>query len=188
LSQLSTDYVKVLPCLSPIDRLNLPYFGKYLKKELLSESTNCLCIPLCDGVQGYIIDKVKHSIIHIDSLRPNNPENPTSIAISKILLDSRGVSFVSGFSEIVQFDSNSCGIWLVAGFCCHILGIPLPTEKREAYENVANLLQTYHDKRQRHKVPEELLSEINVAYEITPKPGIDKYATAEFLVEALIKN
>ena len=74
-----------MSCFSPIDDVCLLYSEKYLKPP---EKKNVIYIPLCDGVhfQGYIVNIKEHKIIQISSLRWNQPENPTSFQIAKMLL------------------------------------------------------------------------------------------------------
>ena len=57
LSKLSSNKRAVLSCLSPVDKIGLPYYVKYLKPSLLVDK-DYLCIPLCDGIhfKGYVIN------------------------------------------------------------------------------------------------------------------------------------
>ena len=76
-----------MSCLSPIDGVGLPHFQKHLKPP---EKKNVICIPLFDRVhfQSCIVNIKEHKIIHIDSLRWDQPKNPTSIQIAKILFEN----------------------------------------------------------------------------------------------------
>ena len=47
LSKLNSDICKVYACMSPVDRVGLPYFENYVKPN---DGKQLLCIPLCDGV------------------------------------------------------------------------------------------------------------------------------------------
>ena len=125
--------------LSPIDGVGLPYFENYLK---LPEKKNVICIPLCDGVhfQGYIVNIKEHKIIHIDSLPWDQPKNPTSLQIAKILLETSKPIFESLFSERKQFDANSCGIWLVAGMPSYLINLPEISRRYNAFDIAYNLL------------------------------------------------
>ena len=49
LGKLNSENVRVLSCMSPIDRVGLPYIQKYFKKSHICEK-NILCVPLCDSV------------------------------------------------------------------------------------------------------------------------------------------
>ena len=113
LSKLNSDAVKIISCLCTIDGVGLPVFEKYLKPP---EKKNVICIPLCDGVhfQGYIVSIKEHKIILIESLRWDQPKNPSSTQIAKILFENSQPTFESLFSERKQFDANSCvhGLWL----------------------------------------------------------------------------
>ena len=79
-------------------------------------------------------------ILHIDSLRSNHADNPTSSSARNILFKEKEVTFESFFKERMQFDSNSCGIWLVAGFCSFLKRLPDIQEKCEAFDLCYNLL------------------------------------------------
>ena len=102
-----------MSCLSPIDGVGLPYFEKYLKPP---EKKNVICIPLCDGVhfQGYIVNIKEHKIIHIDSLHWDQPENPTSLQVAKILFENSKSTFESLCSEKKQLMLTAVvyGLWL----------------------------------------------------------------------------
>ena len=95
LGKLNSENVRVLSCMSPIDRVGLPYIQKYLKKSHICEK-NILCVPLCNSVhfQDYVVDVMKE-IIHIDSLRPANGKNPASDIIAKVLFEQKEVRFKS---------------------------------------------------------------------------------------------
>ena len=98
-----------MSCLPPIDGVGLPYFEKYLKP---SEKKNVICIPFCNGVhfQGYTVNIKEHKIIHIDSLRWNQPKNGISIQIAKMLFENSQPTFECFFLERKQFDAHSCGV------------------------------------------------------------------------------
>ena len=64
----------------------------------------------------------------------------------------------------MQFDSNSCGIWLAAGFCSFLKGLPDIQEKCEAFDLCYNLLS----------IPTEEQLKI--------------VSSAEFLINALTKS
>ena len=129
LSKLNSDICKVYACMSPVDRVGLPYFENYVKPN---DGKQLLCIPLCDGVhfQGYIVDINHNKIIHIDSLSCNNSNNRTSKKIANSLFESgTNVQYESLFATRRQFDSDSCGIWLVAGITSFVLNLPIPSQK-----------------------------------------------------------
>ena len=121
LSKRSSGSIGLLACMSPIDGIGLPFFKKYLKKSQI-ENKNFLCIHLCDGVrfQGYVVDDCNKTIVHVDSLRNNNSKNATSKAIATTLFDGENINFKFYFTRRVQFDSNSCGVWLVAGIASYV--------------------------------------------------------------------
>ena len=136
-----------------------------------------LCIPLCDGVhfQGYIVDINRYKIIHIDSLLSNNSNNRTSQKIAQNLFESEtNVQYECLFPTRRQFDSNSCGVWLVAGIASSVLNLPIPLQKQEATEVAYSLFEYVKSK-------------------VTPLLVLDteefkKYSSAEFLIHDLLNE
>ena len=96
-----------------------------------------------DGVhfQGYVVDVRKKIIVHFDSLRNKSSRNATSKAISRTLFDNENINFESFFKERVQFDSNSCGVWLVAGITSYIHALPFPSDRDDAFEIAYSALE-----------------------------------------------
>ena len=43
--------------------------------------------------------------------------------------------------ERMQLDANSCGVWLVAGICYHVLNLPELTDKEHAFDICYSLLE-----------------------------------------------
>ena len=76
LSNLNSDSVKIMSCLSQIDGVGLSYFQKYLKPL---EKKNCIRHLFGVRFQGYIVNIKEHKIIHIDSLHRDQPNNPTNL-------------------------------------------------------------------------------------------------------------
>lgn len=209
LSKLSSSTNKVISCLSPINIVNLPYFERYLKKEH-TEGKKLLLIPLCDSVhfQGYIVDIQNHHIVHVDSLASKSPKNTTSKKISEILFDTQDATYSSLFNERVQFDSNTCGMWLISGLCSYALGLPIPQNSQDAYEIAFNLFEE-KENITTSDVTNAINSASNIpqhhddtnincntasynAYpnkaEVNPtmtNHNIDQYASAEFLIRVL---
>ena len=144
LSKLNSDICKAYACVSPVDRVGLPYFQIYVKPN---DGKQLLCIPLYDGVhfQGYIVDINHNKIIHIDLLSCNNLNNCTSKKIEKSLFES-GANAQCEFLYATrrQFDSNRHGIWLVAGIVRDVLNLPIPSQKQEAFENAYSLVEHLH--------------------------------------------
>ena len=141
LSKFNSDTCKVYAYVSPVDHVGLPYFENYVKPN---DGKQLLCIPLCDGVhfQDYIVDINRYKIIHIDSLSGNNSNNQTSQKIAQNLFESEtNVQYESLFSIRREFDSNSCGVWLVAGIASSVLNLPIPSQKQEAFEIAYSLVE-----------------------------------------------
>ena len=128
--------------MSPIDQAGLPYVQKYLKKSHICEK-NILCIPLCDGVhfQGYVVDVLKKEIIHIVSLRPANGKSLVSDIITKVLFEPKEVRFKSHFTTRLQFDSNSCGVWLIAAMAADVHSLPKPSVRSDAFDIAFSLFE-----------------------------------------------
>ena len=145
LSKLNSQTVKVISCLSPVNNINLPYFANYIDSSSISDK-EFLCIPLCDGVhfEGYVVNVMEQKIIHIDSLGFKHARNPTSSLIEKILFEDglceTFVSFESFCQTRRQFDSNSCGVWLVAAICSYITCLPEILDRGDAFDICYNLL------------------------------------------------
>ena len=119
----------------------MPYYEKYLKPSEI-EGKEFLCLPFCDGVhfEGYILDIKKREIVHIDSFRWNNEANPIAIRLAEIFFQGQEVTFRSYFSSKRQFDSITCGVWLVAGFSSFFIGLPENFVKKNAFEICYSLL------------------------------------------------
>ena len=174
LSKFNSDTCKVYVCMSPVDRVGLPYFENYGKPN---DGKQLLCILLCDGVhfQGYIVDINRYKVIHIDLLSSNNSNNGTSQKIAQNLLESEtNIQYESLFPTRRQFDSNSCGVWLVAGIASSVLNLPIPSQKQEAFEIAYSLVEY-------------------VKSEVTPLLVLDteefkKYSSAEFLINVLLNE
>ena len=120
-SKLSSSSIGVLACVSPIDGIGLPFLKKYLRKSQIKNKTFS-CISVCDSVyfQGYVLDVSNKTIVHVDSLRNNNRKNATPAATATTLLDDENINFKFYFKQRVRFESNSFGIWLVAGIASYI--------------------------------------------------------------------
>ena len=142
LAKLNSSKLSIRSCLSPIDKGWLPYYARYLKPSDI-DGKELLCIPLCDGVhfQEYIIDVTKRSIVYIDSLLWKTADNPTARKIAKIFFKDQDVTFQSLFSGRRQFDSNSCGMWLVSAIASFLIGIPEITRKSETLDICYSLLE-----------------------------------------------
>ena len=95
--KLNSENVRVLSCMSPINRVGLTYIQKHFRKSHICEN-DILYIPLCDRMpfQSYVVDDLKE-IILIDSLRPANSKNPISDIIAKVLFEQKEVRFKSYF-------------------------------------------------------------------------------------------
>ena len=142
LEKLNSENVRVLSCTSPINWVGLPYIQKYLQKSHLCER-NIFCIPLCDGVhfQGYVLDVLKKEIIHINSFRPENVKNPISDIIVKVLFKQTEGRFKSYFTMRVQFDSNSCSVWLIAAVAAYVHSLLKPSVINDAFDIAFSLFE-----------------------------------------------
>ena len=140
LSKIDSDSVKIMSCLSPIDGVGLPYFQKYLKPP---QKKNVIFIPPFDGVyfQGYIVNITKHKIIHVDSLRWDQPKNPTCIQTAKMLFENSQPTFEFPFSGKKTIYANSCGVWLVAGMSSYLINLPEISDRHNAFDIAYILLE-----------------------------------------------
>ena len=80
-------------------------------------------------------------IIHIDSLCWDQPKNPTSFQIAKMLFKNSKPTFEFLFSERKQFDANSCGVWLVTEMSLHLKNIPGISDIYNVFDIAYNLLE-----------------------------------------------
>ena len=132
--KLNSNKCMIRACISPVNHAGLPYFADHLNTK---DKQQLICIPLCDSAhfQGYIIDIDRSAIIHIDSLSNNKPKSNTSHKIENLYFESNSnVRYECLFKSRKQFDSNSCGAWLVAGFVSYILNLSLPSERNDAFK------------------------------------------------------
>ena len=118
-----------------------------------------LCIPSCHGVhfQGFVVDVLKKEIIHIDSLRPaNGKKNNFGYYWKKVLSEQKKVRFQSYFTARVQFDSNSCGVWLIAAMAAYVHSLPKPSVRSDAFDIAFSLFEPkkeFRDQYVEHEVP-----------------------------------
>ena len=82
----------------------------------------------------------EHKIIHINSLRCDQPKNPTSIQIVKKFFENSQPTFESLFLERKQFDTKSCGAWLVAGTSSYLINLSEISDRLTAFNIAYNLL------------------------------------------------
>ena len=116
---------------------------KNILKNRRSKIRIFLCIPLCDGVhfQGYVVDVCNKIIVHIDSIRNNSSKNATSKATEATLFDDANINFKFYFIWRIQFDSNICGVWLVAGIIPYVHALPLLLRLDDAFDIAYNSLE-----------------------------------------------
>ena len=183
LAKLNSSKISIRSCLSPIDKGWLPYYARYLKPSDI-DGKEFLCIPLCDVVhfQGYIIDVIKRSIVYIDSLLWKTADNPTARKITKIFFKDQDVTFQSLFSGRRQFDSNSCGMWLVSGIASFLIGIPEITRKSETLDICYSLLERTSPNLPEPNETPITLSGLNL---INCEDHIKAFSQADFLIRTL---
>ena len=186
LSKLNSNATQVLSCISPIDGIGLPYFEKYLKPQQKAGKTYLL-IPLCDGVhfQGYIVDIKKSKVIHVDSLRWDAAENATAIKIAQVLFGDSNASYESFYQSRMQFDTNSCGIWLVAGMCSFVIGLPEVIDRDNAFDICFSLLEQNKE----HQISKPIaINDVNVLSEFCNEEQVKKFNSADFIIQVLRNN
>ena len=91
--------------------------------------------------QGYVADVLKKEIIHIDSLRPANGKNPISNIIAKVLFEQKEIRFKLYFTTRVQFDSNSCGVWLIAAMAAYVQSLQKSPVRNDAFDIAFSLFE-----------------------------------------------
>ena len=181
LSKFNVESAFIFSCLSPIDRIDLSYFAWYLNPALI-EKKEFIVIPLCDGYhfQGYIVDVKKKQIVHIDSLTVENSANTTSRKIANIFFGNKDVKFKLLFSTRKQFDSNSCGMWLVSGICTFVLNLPDLNDRSSAFDVCCNLLD---------KATKLLINEKTcITSHFNFNEQANMFTTAQFLINILTSN
>ena len=111
----------------------------------------------------------------------NNSNNRPSEKIAKSLFESgTNVQYESLFAARRQFNSNSCGIWLVARIASYVLNLPIPSQKQKTLEIAYSLAEHVND------------YVYVVKPETIPLPVLDteevnkKYSSAEFLINVLL--
>ena len=149
---------------------------------MADRNKNFLCIPLCDGVhfQGYVADVCNKTIVHVASIRNNNSKNATSKAIATTLFDDENINFKSYFKRRVRFDSNSCGVWLVAGIASYVHALPSPLELDNAFDIAYSLLE------RKAEIP--VNSSLTTSSNWKSENHIKFFSTAHFLVHALMED
>ena len=169
LARLESPTISVRCCLSPIDK----GYVTYLNRSLI-DGKYYLCIPFCDGVhfQGYIVDVKGRYIIHVDSFT-KTADNPTAKKIAEI--------FDPYSPGRRQFDSNSCGVWLVAGMISFINGLSEVTDRHSAFEICYNMLESSAPEMQHFDEQPKPISHLD----IISGDQVKRFSQASFLIGAL---
>lgn len=183
LGKLASESVLVRSCFSPNDNDFMPFFKSYLKPSEVN-GREFICIPLCDGVhfQGYIVDVKTRTIIHVDSFT-KNPDNATAKAIAKIFFKDQSVIFKSLWQSRRQFDSNSCGAWLVAGMSSFFHQLPEVTDRHSAFEICYSMLERDTPNVLKSVEPKKTDPRLQIADEDHTK----KFSKADFLLNILLE-
>ena len=96
--------------------------------------------------QGYIAD----------SLRSAKGKKTISDIITKVLFEQNKVRFKSYFTERVQFDSNSCGVWLIAALAAYVHCLPKSSVRNYAFDITFSLFERkkeFRDENVQSEVP-----------------------------------
>ena len=133
--------------------------------------------------KGYFADVLKKEIIYIDSLRPVNEKNPISDIIAKVLFEQKEVRFKSYFTTRVQFDSKSCGVWLIAAMAPYVQSLPKPSVRNDAFDIAFSLFE-----RKKEFRDENVESEVFSSENWNSEDHVNIYTSATFLVEVLKNN
>ena len=135
LQKLSSERVFVNSCHSPRDGVDLPFFERYLKPSKF-KGKEVVLLPMCDGIhfQGYIVEMEKKTITLVDSFKWSSGRNSVALRIGEILFGGVNVSFRCLFITQKQFDSNSCGAWLIAGMRSYLENISDIHDRDQAFD------------------------------------------------------
>ena len=133
--------------------------------------------------QGYVVDVLKKEIIHIDSLRAANGKNPISEIIAKVLFEQKEVRLKSYFTTKVQFDSNSCGVWLIAAMGAYVYSLPKPSVRNDAFDIALSLLE-----RKKEFRDENVEFEVPSSENWKSEGHIKIYTSATFLIDVSKNN
>ena len=96
--------------------------------------------------QGYIAD----------SLRSAKGKKTISDIITKVLFEQNKVRFKSYFTERVQFDSNSCGVWLIAALAAYVHSLSKSSVRNYAFDITFSLFERkkeFRDENVQSEVP-----------------------------------
>ena len=118
---------------------------QYLRQLKVNPSIKTLIIPILHDshFEGYIVsfEPSSKAVFYVDSMILNASERSDfSKQIKDIMFDNDNVSHQPLYTEQMQLDTNSCGIWLVAGMTSHVLGETLPRNRDEAFDSVSQLI------------------------------------------------
>ena len=76
--------------------------------------------------------------------------------ITKVLFEQNKVRFKSYFTERVQFDSNSCGVWLIAALAAYVHSLPKSSVRNYAFDITFSLFERkkeFRDENVQSEVP-----------------------------------
>ena len=114
--------------------------------------------------------------MHVDSLQNDNSKNATSKPIAKTLFDDENINFKSYLKRRVQFDSTSCGVWIVA-VIAYVHALPMPSGLDDAFDNAYGSIE------RKAQIPVNL--SIPTSTNCKSKDYINFFSTVHFLVHAL---
>ena len=129
--------VFICPSYAPIRIKEAAYYRDQLEKlhHNIDGNVKKIVIPLCNSshFHGYIVDLVDKKIIHVDSkyLRITATKRSVIDYLKEKYFpdESDDITVESWYKEQYQFDSHTCGAWLILGMVGYILGVEaaLPT-------------------------------------------------------------
>ena len=106
--------------------------------------------------------------------------NTSITRFATTLFDDENINFKAYFKRRVQFDSNSCCVWLVAGIASYVHALPLPSGLDDAFDIAYSLLE--------RKVEIPVNSTVPTPSNWKSEDHINFFSTANFLVHALMKD
>ena len=112
--------------------------------------------------------------------RNDNSKNAASKARVTILFDEVNINFKSYFKRRVQFDSNSFGVWLVAGIASYVHALHLTLGLDDDADTACSSLK------RKAEIP--VNSSVPTSSNWKSEDHIGFFSTAHFLVHALTED
>ena len=127
----------------------------------------------------------EQKIIHINSLGFKSARNLASNLIAKILFEDGLCGTFASFETFIQtrrqFDSNSCGVWLVAAICSYITGLPDILDRGNAFDICYNPVNHVSEGSEPQKKPDDYSMDFSIDEQL------NNFTNAKFLIDVFFK-